>query len=127
MDQRTPLGCVALLDDAFNRKDIEAVLGFYEDGATIVAEPGRIVRGKAALRQFFEKIIGLGWSAAQIKTHVVETTDLALFTSKWRLSGTRPDDNKLPRDSIASTVLRRQHDGRWLVAIDNPFGPEVLK
>jgi ketosteroid isomerase-like protein len=41
----TPLQAVLDLDDAFARKDIEAVLSFYEDSAVLVIEPGRLARG----------------------------------------------------------------------------------
>ena len=37
---RTPLEAVELLDEAFNRGDLEAVLSPYEDGASSVTTPG---------------------------------------------------------------------------------------
>jgi ketosteroid isomerase-like protein len=28
---------------------------------------------------------------------------------------------------VSSDVLRRQHDGRWLIAVDNPWGATILE
>lgn len=42
--------------------------------------------------------------------------DLALVHTRWSLEATAPD----------GAALRRQPDGRWLIAIDNPWGTAVL-
>jgi hypothetical protein len=36
------------------------------------------------------------------------------------------DRNTLYSTGVSSDVLRRQPDGRWLIAIDNPWGAQVL-
>ena len=128
MPAHTPLETIELIDEAFNRGDLEAVLSFYEDGATIVVEPGRVVSGKAELRQVYEWIFAnIKGSARQEKTHVMEAGDLALFTSKWTFDGTDLDGKSVSRQSYASVVLRRQRDGRWLIVLDNSWGPAVLE
>ncbi|MGH7796733.1 MAG: YybH family protein [Candidatus Binatia bacterium] len=67
MPARTPDEAVKELDRAFARRDIEAVLAFYEDSAAVVVEPGRIVRGKEELRKFFTQLFALkGQSAAAL-------------------------------------------------------------
>ena len=50
MIARNPLEAVELLDEAFNRGEIEAVLDFYEAEAVMVAEPGRLATGKTEIR-----------------------------------------------------------------------------
>jgi uncharacterized protein (TIGR02246 family) len=126
MIARSPLEAVEQLDEAFNRGDMEAVLDFYEDAATVVLEPGRLATGKAALRQAFEVIFGMKGIARQEKTHVIEAGDIALFTSKWNFSGTAPDGSLFSRDAYASVVLRKQADGGWRIVVDNSWGPAVL-
>lgn len=124
---RTPLEAVELLDEAFNRGDLEAVLDFYEDGATMVVEPGRLANGKTELRAVYEWIFSnLTAVATQEKTHVIETGDLALFTSRWSFNGADRDGNPVSRESYASVILRRQADGAWRVVVDNSWGPAVL-
>ena len=125
---RTPLEAIELLDEAFNRADLEAVLSFYEDGATIVVEPGRLAAGKAEIRGAYEWIFAnIKGSARQEKTHVIEAGDLALFTSKWSFDGTALDGTTVSRESYASVVLRRQSDGGWRIVVDNSWGPAVLE
>ncbi len=88
MIKQTPLETVELLDEAFNRGDIEAVLDFYEDDAVMVAEQNRLATGKTEIRATYEWIFAnIKGTATQEKTHVIETGDIALFTSKWSFSG----------------------------------------
>jgi uncharacterized protein (TIGR02246 family) len=127
MSKQTPLETIQLLDEAFNRGDIEAVLDFYEDEAVIVAEPNRLVTGKAEIRATYEWIFAnINGTAKQMKTHVIETGDIALFTSKWSFKGTLLSGESASKESYASVVLRRQDDGRWRIVVDNSWGHAVL-
>ena len=127
MTAQTPLETVELLDEAFNRSDIEAVLDFYEEDAVIVAEPNRLATGKAEIRATYEWIFAnIKGTATQAKTHVIETGDIALFTSKWSYTGTSGDGTPVSRESYASVILRKQTDGRWRIVVDNSWGPAVL-
>jgi ketosteroid isomerase-like protein len=117
---------VEMLDEAFNRGDIEAVLAFYEDEAVVVVEPGRLARGKVAIRAAFEFVFSLQGMAKQIKTNVVESGDLALFLSKWTFTGTLPDGTPFTRESTATCVFRKNSGGEWRCLIDNSYGTAVL-
>jgi ketosteroid isomerase-like protein len=123
MTAHSPEHVVELLDLAFNRGDLEAVLAFYEDAAVVVTEPGRVVRGSAELRSFFTSVIRSGVTAKQNKTHVIEADGIALFLSRWTLQQQGPSEN---RTFIATTVFRKQDDGSWKALIDNSLGPLVL-
>ena len=125
--RQTPLKTVQLLDEAFNRGDIEAVLDFYEDDAVMVVEPSRLATGKAEIRATYEWIFAnIKGTATQEKTHVIETGDIALFTSKWNFTGTMLNGASASRESHASVILRRQADGRWQIVVDNGWGYAVL-
>lgn len=124
MIAESPERAVELLDRAFNERDIETVLGFYEEAAVVVAEPGKLARGKQELRSFFERVMRSGSSAKQLKTHVIEADGVALFLSRWTLR--IADENADERTFIATTVFRRQSDGGWKALIDNSLGPLVL-
>ncbi len=126
MSKHTLEEMVLEMDEAFNRGDIEAVLDFYDDEAVVVLEPGRVVKGKAALRASFEAVLAFQGVARQIKTHVIETGDTALFISHWNFSGKTRDGTSFSRDATATSVFRRQTNGLWRCVIDNPYGPAVL-
>jgi len=117
---------VERMDEAFNRGDVDAVLDFYEDEAVVILEPGRVAQGKDKLREAFQFAFSLQPIARQIKTHVIEADDLALFTSRWTFTGKLPDGTPFTREAVATTVFRKQADGEWRCAIDNPYGPAVL-
>src|SRR6266446_10334343 len=128
MTAQTPLETVELLDEVFNRGDIEAVLDFYEEDAVMVAEPNRLATGKTEIRATYEWIFAnINGTATQEKTHVIETGDIALFTSKWSYTGASADGTPVFRESYASVILRKQTDGRWRIVVDNSWGPAVLR
>lgn len=121
-----PEHAVEAMDRAFNEGDLATLLSFYEDAAVVVADPSRIIRGKDALKTFFEDAMRSGASAKQIKTRVIEAEGVALFLSRWTLNSNPDEINAAPRTFVATTVFRRQPDGSWKALIDNPFGPLLL-
>ncbi len=122
-----PLEVVKKLDAAFNSKDINAVLEFYEEGATVVAQPGKIISGKEQLRAFFEEIFQFDGVAQQEKMQVIESGDIALFISKWHLTNKSANEKKVTQEYCATSVFRKNKDGRWRLVIDNSFGPAILE
>ncbi|MBK8285375.1 MAG: DUF4440 domain-containing protein [Ahniella sp.] len=126
MSLSTPELAVTELDEAFARRDLEAVLSHYEDDAVLVVEPGRIARGKEQLRRVFEYLFTLNGTAKQLDTHVLETGDIALFTSRWVFKGIDSSGVPFERESNATSVFRRGADGFWRMIIDNSYGPAVL-
>jgi ketosteroid isomerase-like protein len=126
MMRRTPLEAVEQLDKAFNQGNLDEVLDFYEKDASIVLEPGKIKQGHIALREAFSHAIALKGKAMQLKTNVIESHDIALFTSKWIFNWISADGKPLQRESYATTVFRKNDNGEWLIVIDNSFGPAVL-
>jgi ketosteroid isomerase-like protein len=60
----------------------------------------------------------------RIKLEVVKVVqtgkDLALVYNDWTLSATGADGNPIERSGKAIEVVRRQPDGSWRFAIDDP-------
>jgi ketosteroid isomerase-like protein len=117
---------VEMLDDAFARRDLEAVLSFYEDDAVVVVEPGRLARGKVEITRFFQFLFTLNGRAEQLQTNVIECGETALFTSRWRFVGTSPGGVPFEKEAVATSVFRRNSGGNWRMVIDNSHGPAVL-
>lgn len=126
MVANSPELAVELLDHAFNQGDVETVLSFYEAGAVVVTEPGRLARGTIELRSFFEQIMRSGASAKQLKTHVIEADGVALFLSRWTLQTKSGTSDARSQNLVATTVFRKQPDGNWRILIDNSLGPLVV-
>ena len=122
MIARNPEHAIELLDNAFNRGDLDGVLRYYEDTAVVLPQPGIEARGLEELGTLYGSFMKPGTTAKQIKTHVVEADGIALFTSRWSLN----IDDEPPQEFIATTVFRRQPDGGWKALIDNARGPLIL-
>ena len=121
MDNAAILATIETMTDAFAAGDVDGILSTYEDGATVVAEPGKPVSGDAALREMFGQFIAQGVSFTYGAHDVVMEGDVALHLMKWTAPTPEGDATAL---SVA--VLRRQSDGSWKMVIDQPFGDAVM-
>jgi len=121
-----PETTVVKLSEAVNRGDLEAAMALYEPEAVLVAQPGQAARGGAAIREAMKGFIALRPTLSTAASHVIESEDVALYLSRWSLSGVAPDGSSVTMGGESSDVLRRQADGRWLIALDNPWGAGLL-
>jgi uncharacterized protein (TIGR02246 family) len=121
MSAKQPEDMPATFETAFNTGDIEQVLALYEADAVMVPQPGQMVRGADAIREVL-----LGFLALKLPIHierkrVLVNGELALVSSTWKLSGTGPDGSSVELGGNTTEVIRRQADGTWRYAIDDPF------
>ena len=126
MGQPSPSDTVKNLIEAINQGDIDAALGFYEPEAVIIAQPGNIARGRDAVRAALQGFISLRPSLKGGAYQVIEAGGVALYSSNWTLVGTSPEGKQVEMSGTSSDVLRQQKDGRWLVAVDNPWGTSIV-
>ncbi len=122
----TPIDTVNQLAEAINRGDLEAALALYVPNAVLVPQPGQLARGTTELRAALGRFIDLKPTLKFQAHSVIEVDDIAQYTSRWTLHGTDPSGQAIAMGSESSDVLRRQQDGRWLIAVDNPWGAQVL-
>ena len=122
-----PVGkLIATADEAINREDFDAVMGFYAESAMLVVRPGLYAVGKAEIRRAFERIAlhfehTLRVQQRGIKVLEVEGTALVLAITRISAEGMDPIDRK------ATYVFERGGDGRWLCTIDNSYGHALLE
>lgn len=124
--RESPLDAVHELDKAFNSKNIEGILEFYDENATVVFAPENLITGKTALKKAFSQALALNGKATQLKTKVIESGDIALFISQWVFTRSNPDGSLMRRENYATTVFKKNINGEWLIIIDNSFGPAIL-
>lgn len=126
MNTPNPVDTVKQLINAVNQGRLEAAVTCYETEATLVVQPGQVVTGTKALREVFAGFIAMKTTITTETHKIIQTGDVALFSSKWNATGTAPDGTPVKMGGTSSDVLRRQADGKWLIVIDNPFGAAIL-
>jgi uncharacterized protein (TIGR02246 family) len=106
----------------FNSGDLEGLASLYEDGAVFIPEPGTVRSDAAGLRAAYQGFLDTKGTVTIVSTSALVKGDLALTHAHWRLD--IPGGQALEHTS--AEVARRQPDGTWRYAIDNPYGGEVL-
>jgi uncharacterized protein (TIGR02246 family) len=119
-----PEDCHRLIAEAFTAGDLEAVLSLYEEGATLVPEPGAEPVSGAALKEAQRGLIACKPTMTVKTESVIEAGDIALLRSSWSVTGIAPSGEPLKMSHRGTEVVRRQGDGTWRYVIDNPFGAE---
>jgi ketosteroid isomerase-like protein len=107
----------------FNSRDLDGLLGLYEDDVVLVPEPGAsFLTGAAAAREALQGFLAMGGTMSLVSATAIPNGDLALTHSKWRVEVEGSD----PMEGVTAEVVRRQADGTWKYVIDNPFGGAIL-
>jgi ketosteroid isomerase-like protein len=96
MSAHTPEDCDRLFAKHVNAGDVGALLDLYEPGCAYVRHDGAVATGHTAIREVMERLLAMRPIIRTTVTKVVRTGD-------------------------ALEVVRRQADGRWKFAIDDPF------
>jgi uncharacterized protein (TIGR02246 family) len=105
-------------------KDVDKCVSFYAEDGERFATGSPIIRGRAALRDEWQKYVSspgkFEWSTS--KVDVASSGDLAYETGRFVLKAV--DDNGKPTTTNGKYVCvwKKQADGQWKVVadIDNP-------
>jgi uncharacterized protein (TIGR02246 family) len=126
MGAQSPEAVHHLFMEAFNRGDLDGLMALYEPGATLVSQPGQTATGVQAIKQALSGFLAVkGVMDIQLKK-VLRAGDLAQILSIWTLKGTGPDGMPLKLNGQTTDVVRRQSDGSWRLAIDNPYAFQAV-
>jgi ketosteroid isomerase-like protein len=112
------------ISEAYNASDLEALVSLYEPTASFVIKPGRVTQGPAELRAALQRLIETRGRLTITPQTFIQSSDLVLALGAFTHSGRRRDGTPFELTSRFADVLRRQPDGRWLVAVDNGFAGE---
>lgn len=123
---KTPAELFDTVVDARNRGDLTTYVGCYESTATIVPQPGTVAHGHEAITAFLAFFVSLKPTFTVSKREFVEGADITLHLSAWTLDGIDADGEPFQWNGRTCDVLRKQADGGWLVALDNPWGTALL-
>ena len=127
----TPEEVHRLFAESFDAGDVDAVVELYEPNATLLFQPGEEpARGTEAIRQalggFLSMFSGKPKFDLEVGKVLQAGDDLALVISRWTLRGNGQNGEPLEMSGQTADVVRRQPDGSWRVAIDNPYGDAAL-
>jgi len=112
-----------LFVERFNAQDADGIIELYEPNAVILPpDAPEVVAGHTAIRAVLDGFLALNGKMDNTIVRVIERQDIAILYSRWTVSGTGPDGTPVTVGGTTSDVVRRQSDGRWLFAIDNPLG-----
>lgn len=125
MPARTPEDCDHLLGEYLSSGSVDDILTLYEADATFVTADRQRVSGHAALREVMSAFAAARPRLAVHLTVARQGDDLAVIYNDWTLSAVGPDGTKVERSGRAIEVVRRQADGTWRFAFDDPFGRSV--
>ena len=122
MPARTPEDCDRLLGEYLAAGALDDILALYEPQALFFTQSRERLVGRDAIATFFG-------AAAAAKPRLISTIvevlrgddDLAMVYNDWVMSFTGPDGGVAEQRGKAIEVVRRQADGSWLFAIDDPF------
>ena len=115
-----------MLDREFERRlnarDLDGLVALYESQAALMPMPGSVVVGTAAIRGALAGFIAANPAIKTQGRLVARSGDLALLANDWTLEVDGQDGKRTTMTGSAIEVARRQADGRWLFAMDMPFG-----
>ena len=119
---RTPGDCDRLFEEHVNAGDVEAVVALYEEGGSLVKHGGGLATGHAAIRGVITRLVAIRTALRNDVVRVVSAgEDLALLYNDWSMSARARDGSPIETAGKAIEVVRRQPDGSWRFAIDDPY------
>lgn len=125
-EQNEVMKVILDMTEAFHKKDLKGVLASYEPNAVIVFNPEKPVSGKDAISEGFMGFFAMSPKFEYSGHEVLVNGDLAMHFAPWTMTGKASDGTEINQSGLSVVVLRKQHNGKWLMVFDNPFGQHLL-
>jgi uncharacterized protein (TIGR02246 family) len=110
-----------LFMEAFNARDIDALVALYEDDAVLVPQTGQRATGHKEIREALLGFLSAFQTVDLRARGIIEHGQTALVYPEFTLHGTGEAGAPVTLEGRGTEVLRRQNCGSWLFAIDDPF------
>jgi uncharacterized protein (TIGR02246 family) len=122
MPAQTPEEVDALFGEYVNANNLDDLVALYEPTASLVQQDGSSASGTQAIREALAALLEM---KPTLLMKVVRLSragdDLAVLYNDWELDAVGPDGAELHVTGKALEVVRRQADGTWRFAIDDPY------
>jgi uncharacterized protein (TIGR02246 family) len=120
---RSPEECDHLLGEYLAAGDLDAIVDLYEPSACFITQTREVHVGHDGIRTAFADFAA---SKPRLREHIVQAlrngNDLVVLYNDWTVSAAGPDGQPIEMSGKAIETVRRQPDGSWRFAIDDPFG-----
>jgi uncharacterized protein (TIGR02246 family) len=124
MPAQTPEQCDELFGRYVNSRDLDNLVALYEAQASLMNEDGTAARGTPAIRETMQGLFA-ALPEAKITMNVVRVVragdDLAVLYNDWSAVGKTADGSPFAMKHKAMEIVRRQSDGTWRFAVDDPY------
>jgi uncharacterized protein (TIGR02246 family) len=120
MPASKPEECDLLIAKAINDGDADAGAALYEADAVYMLEPGRSIKGTAAIREALSQFIATKPKLSIEVPITLQNGDLAITISHWTITSTDAGGKATTMSGRGTEVVRRQADGSWKFTIDHP-------
>ncbi|MEW1779754.1 nuclear transport factor 2 family protein [Streptomyces sp. NPDC086777] len=110
----TPEELNTLNMQAFQRRDLDALVSLYHPEARLQPSPGTVVVGEDAIREGLKEVIDSGTEVDLELQHIQQVGDVATL---WNVLTLTAPDGTVTRQETTE-VVQRQIDGRWQYLID---------
>jgi len=117
MSVRQPHAMNAAFADAFNARDLDALVALFEEDAVVVEQDGALRQGSAGVRRHLEELLALPGRMRSENRSAVHVGDMAMLTARWGIR----DGDTLVAAATSSELVRRGRDGTWRYVVDQPF------
>ena len=120
---------IATADAAINREDFEQITRFYAEDAMLVLQPGMIARGKAQIREAFQRIaehFRHSLHVHQPDMRLLIAGDTPLWLARAELRADLGDGEPWQATRRSTYVFRHDPQAGWLCVVDNSYGTDLL-
>lgn len=119
-----PEECDQLLFKTIDTGDLDGALELYEPDAVFVVAPGQVVTGHEAIREVLKGMLSAGGVGKIEGVTSVTSSDATIAFTRTKGTATHPgpDGKPVTVHFHSVEVVRKQLDGTWRIAIDDPSG-----
>jgi enoyl-CoA hydratase len=121
MSARNPEDLQHLFAERASTGNLEGLLELYEEGATLVGPDGEAAAGDESIRERLKGLLAMAPQVEAGESRVLLAGDIALLSNRWRMTFALGEGGtQTGFEGTSTEVARRQADGCWRYAIDDP-------
>ncbi|MGQ0615477.1 MAG: rhodanese-like domain-containing protein [Acidimicrobiia bacterium] len=121
MQAQSPTEVQKLWSTYFDAHDLDALAQLYEPGAAWLTGPGSVLTRRDTVIDNLKAMRAATESLTIGTAQVLQADDLAILYAPWTATVVDSSGERVLSTGTTSDVVRRQSDGTWLLAIDNPW------